>query len=65
MRLGSDQRALDSLEAAGGGLAGWEAMILWDQIGGAVDSVETGHGADAITALLAFARDAEPRWRFK
>jgi hypothetical protein len=40
-------------------------MILWDQIGGAVDSVETGYRADAITALLAFARDAEPRWRFK
>ena len=52
-------------EAAGGELAGWEAMILWDQIGGAVDGVETGYRADAITALLAFARDAEPRWRFK
>ena len=45
-------------EAAGGGLAGWEAMILWDQIGGAVDRVERGCRADAITALLAFARDA-------
>jgi aminoglycoside phosphotransferase (APT) family kinase protein len=44
-------------EAAGGGLAGSEAMILWDQIGGAVDSVETAVIApDAITALLAFAR---------
>ena len=52
-------------EAAGGGLAVWEAMILRDQIGGEVDSVETGYRADAITALLAFARDAEPRWRCK
>jgi hypothetical protein len=26
---------------------------------------ETGYRADAITALLAFARDAESRWRFK
>jgi len=52
-------------KAAGSGLAGWEATILWDQIGGAVDNVETGYRADAITALLAFARDAEPRWRFK
>ena len=42
---------------------GSEATILWDQIGGAVDSVETGYRADAIDALLAFARDAEPRWR--
>lgn len=52
-------------EAAGGELAGSEATILWNQIGRAVDEVESGYRADAITALLAFARDAEPRWRFK
>jgi aminoglycoside phosphotransferase (APT) family kinase protein len=52
-------------EAAGRHLAGAEATILWDQIGVAVDSVETGVRTDAITALLAFARDAEPRWRFQ
>ena len=27
--------------------------------------IETGYRVDAIAALLAFARDAEPRWRFK
>jgi aminoglycoside phosphotransferase (APT) family kinase protein len=50
-------------EAAGGELSGYEANILWDQLGGAVNSVETGHRADAIHALLAFSRAAEPRWR--
>lgn len=52
-------------EAAGGELAGSEATIVWNQIGRAVDEVESGYRADAITAVLAFARDAEPRWRFK
>lgn len=44
-------------EAAGGELAGSEATIVWNPIGRAVDEVESGYRADAITAVLAFARD--------
>jgi aminoglycoside phosphotransferase (APT) family kinase protein len=50
-------------EMAGGTLAGSEASILWNQIGRAVDAVESGYREDAITALLEFVRDAESRWR--
>jgi Ser/Thr protein kinase RdoA (MazF antagonist) len=52
-------------EAAGGELAGSEATIVWNQIGRAFDEVESGYRPDAITALLAFACDADPRWRVK
>ena len=52
-------------EAAGGELSGSEANIMWDQIGSAVDGVETGDRADAIDALIAFSRSAESRWRIE
>src|SRR5690349_13099924 len=36
-----------------------------NQIGRAVDEVESGYCAVAITAVLAFACDGEPRWRIR
>lgn len=63
-RMLSSSRDYPSRAPERNAIEGSEALIQWDEIGGAVESVETGSRADAITSLLAFARDAEPRSRF-